>query len=231
MDETAILNELAEAEIATLESGGIRLKPNEVVEINALCWAVHTPTVRKHLARGRPVECGTAILWPLTIHAVDWLDGNGFSLSTISPQMGYAMAHCYSSGLELDTYGAAAVKAVEKWYKKLRCTPAAFAECIRQVDDQDRKPDLPQDSNGKPMSLGDFSAFLTAVCGADADLWERRCSVSYALAVLTMVIMHNKADKKKCAQDPVIIAERAIGYCIDKIRARHALEQAVDPNG
>ena len=232
MDDTATLNDLAGAEIATLERDGIRLTPSEIVEINALCWSVHIPPTRKLLSRGRPVEVGGSTLWPLTLRAFDWLDRNRVDMTKITPSMGYAMAFGRSEGNELDLEGDEAEIAVKRWYRSLRCSLDEYVEAVKQVDAQDRRPETPPDVDGKPMSIGDFSAFLTATCGADADFWERRCSVSYALSVLSMFVMQNRADKKKCAQDPRIIAERAVGYAIDKIRARHAMDTVTgEPHG
>ena len=227
MDETAKLNSLAKSEIDALEAEGIRLTPEEIVELNALGWAIHTPEIRRSLSRGRPVPLAGHYLWPLTMRAVDWMETNKFSLTTITPAMGYAMAFGRGDGDELDQYGDDADKAVQNWMRSLRCNMAEFVEAVRQVDEQEQKPETPPDLNGKPMTLGDLSAFLTAVCGADADFWERRCSISYALSVITTFILQNHADKRPCMQDPKIIAERALGSAVEKIRARHQAEEVL----
>lgn len=220
MDHTATLNELARAEIDALVRDGITPTPDEVVAINALGWSIHTPETRRLLARGRPVPLGGVMLWPLTMRAVDWLQRNQIRLDTVSPAMGYAMAFGRSDGPEMDSEGRAAHDAVNAWFKALRVTRAEFAEAVRQVDEQDRQPAVPVDPDGKPMTLGDFSAFLSAACGADPEFWERRCSVSYCNSVLTHVVLQNWADKRPCAQDPRIIAERAMGHLIEQIRAK-----------
>lgn len=227
-EQTAKLNSLAKAEIDTLQAEGIRLTPEEIVEINALGWEVHNPQTRLALSRGRPVLLSGQYLWPLTMLAVEWMQANKINLNQITPAMGYAMAFGRSNGDELDKYGDDAEKAVKAWFRGLRATTAEFVEAVRQVDTQEVRPETPPDPSGKPMSLGDLSAFLTATCGADADFWERRCSMSYALSVLSMFIMQNHADKRPCAQDPKIIAERAIGFAIEKIRARHKAEEVVN---
>lgn len=228
MHDTAKLNELAKCEIDNLQAEGITLTPAEIVELNALGWAVHNPQTRTTLSRGRPVMVGGVYLWPLTMRAVDWMERNEFSLTSISPALGYAMAYGRGDGPELDQYGDQADKAVKTWFRKLNCTMLEFVEAIKQIDEQDAKPELPQDLDGKPMSLGDFSAFLSATCGADADFWERRCSISYCLSVLAMVVMQNHADKRPCAQDPRIIAERALGFAVDKIKMRHNAEAIIN---
>jgi hypothetical protein len=70
------------------------------------------------------------------------------------------------------------------------------------------------------MSMGDFSAFLSASCGATPDFWERRCSIGYALQVLNQIARQNAADGKPTANDPKIIAQRALGWAAEKIRNR-----------
>lgn len=228
MDETAKLNSLASAEIDALRCEGISLTPEEIVEINALAWEVHSPKTRLSLSRGRPVLLSGHYLWPLTMRAVDWMQANNFSLAQITPAMGYAMAYGRSEGNELDMYGDEAEAAVKRWFKGLRATMEEFVEAVRQVDAQDAKPETPPDPSGKPMTIGDLSAFLTATCGADADFWERRCSMSYSLSVLSMFIVHNHADKRPCAQDPKIIAERALGFAVEKIRASRKAEEIIN---
>lgn len=227
MDETAKLNSLARAEIESLMAEGITLTPEEIIEINALGWAVHNPETRRMLSRGRPVPLGGHYLWPLTMRSVDWLQGNNFSLSEITPAMGYAMCYGRSDAGELDVYGEDAEKAVKRWFRSLRVTMDEFLEAVRQIDQQDIKPELPPDTTGRAMTMGDFSAFLTATCGADADFWERRCSMGYCLSVLSTFVMQNHADKRPCMQDPKIIAERALGFAVEKIRASRAAERIV----
>jgi hypothetical protein len=224
MDDMAKLNSLAKAEIDALFSEGITPTPEEIVEINALAWSVHTPETRRLLSRGRPVYCGGAWLWPLTMLAVEWLQDNRVDLSIISPAIGYAMAHGRSDGGEMDSNGRQAEADVKRWWRGLRCTPEEFRECVRQVDAQDAKPDLPTNPDGHPMTMGDLCAFLSATCGADADFWERRCSLGHVLAVVAAVVQQNHADKRPCAHDPRIIAERALGFSIEKIKARHKAE-------
>jgi hypothetical protein len=228
MDETAKLNSLAKSEIDALLAEGITPTPEEVVEINALGWAVHTPETRRLLSRGRPVPCGGAWLWPLTMRAVEWLEANRFGMTSVSPAIGYAMAFGRSEGPELDVTGRDAEQAVKQWFRALRCTLDEYAEAVQQVDNQDAKPDLPSDPSGHPMTMGDLCAFLSATCGADADFWERRCSFGHVLAVVSAVVMQNHADKRPCSQDPRIIAERAIGFAIEKIKARHNAEAVVN---
>lgn len=221
MDETAKLNSLAKAEIEALQAEGITLTPEEIVEINALGWAVHTPETRRTLSRGRPVPLGGQWLWPLTMRAVEWMETNNYPIGKITPAMGYAMAYGRSEGDELNVSGPDADKAVRKWMRSLRVTLDELYEAIRQADDQDVRPETPPDVEGKPMSIGDFSAFLATTIGGDPDMWERRVSMSYCLSCVSTYVMQNHAEKRPCPQDPRLIAERALGWAIEKIKARH----------
>ena len=62
MQDLAKLSELAEAEIESLRAEGIDLTPAEIIEINALGWAVESPETRRLLARGVPVAVGGVYL-------------------------------------------------------------------------------------------------------------------------------------------------------------------------
>lgn len=220
------LNDLAAHEIAALEAEGIKLTAAEVVQINALGWAVETPEARRHLARGVPVPAGGVFLWPLTLRAHDWLErvGSDFSDSEGCSAVAYAMAHAYADGNELDLTGRAAVDAVKAWVRRLRCTAAELEEAVDQTQSQEAGHDLPNDPDGKPMSAGDFSAFLAAACGGDVEFWERRCSFGYALAYLAAVVKQNAADGRPTAGDPKILANRALGMAVEKIRERAKAE-------
>lgn len=216
------LNDLAAAEIAALEAEGIRLTAAEIVQLNALGWAIETPEGRRHLSRGVPVPVAGLWLWPLTLYAADWLERVGGNLDEKVGLFAtaYAMAYGRGTGSELNVDGKEAERAVAKWGRRLRCTAEELNEAVEQVLEQDAGHDLPPDPDGKPMSVGDFSAFLVATCGGDVDFWERRCSQGYAFAVLNAVVKQNMADGKPTAMDPRIVAQRAMGLAAERIRER-----------
>jgi hypothetical protein len=224
MDQTCQLNELAASEIEQLEKDGIRLTASEIVELNALGWAIHQPETRRLLARGRPVEVGGAVLWPLTINGVDWIERNNVPTETVTPALAYAMAFGRSDGAGLDCDGREAEGRVTAWMRKLRCTKTELLEAVNQVVMQDVRPAMPPDPDGNPMTLGDFSAFLSATCGGDADFWERRCSFGYCLAVLSVFVMQNRVDNKPCSHDPRIVATRVMGVACERIRASRVVQ-------
>ena len=110
MQDYGKLNDLAAAEIDALERDGIKLTPADIVQLNALGWAVETPSARLGLSRGVPVQVGGAWLWPLTLQAAEWLErvGPEIQLQNESAVVAYAMAHCYADGDALILAGDAA---------------------------------------------------------------------------------------------------------------------------
>ena len=224
MDDRAKLNDLARDEITALEEAdGIKVTYDDVVLINDLAWRVTNHEGRMLLSRGRPVYCGGAWLWPLTLRAYEWCEVNNVALNTGSIELAYAMAHGRSDGNELDEDGEQPIReAVKKWAKGLRCTAAELAEAIKQVDNQDASFEPPKLANGETMSAGDFVAHLCATVGGEPDLWERRVSSGYAFAqVAALSVIQAQAAGKPSGHDPRLRGERALGYAIKQIRERH----------
>jgi hypothetical protein len=225
MDDNARLNELAGYEIEDLRAAGIEPTPSEIVYLSALGWAVQSPSLRIALARGTPVAVGGVTLWPLTLRGGDWHDRIGAATGHGAYALAYAMAHCYSRKREL--YCAEVPVAwwrVIRWVWRLKCTRAALIEAIAQVVGQDEGPDMPPLKDRTSMSAGDMSAILAATCGGDPEFWERRCSWSYALDVLSKVHALANESGRPLASDPAIQATRALGWAVERIKARHAKE-------
>ena len=223
MQDLAKLSELAEAEIETLRADGIDLTPAEIVEINALGWAVESPETRRLLARGAPVATGGVYLWPMSWYAQDWFDRVGCHLDGNKRQtyaLAYAMAHGRDAGEPLAMEGRDAEKAVKQWGKSLKCTFGELNVAISQILQQDEDAEQPPGETGG-MSMGDFSAFLAAACGGDPDFWERRCAAGYTHAVLDCIVRQNSAEGHKTMADPRIRAERALGWKIECIKRDH----------
>ena len=220
MQDLAKLSELAEAEIETLRADGIDLTPAEIVEINALGWAVESPETRRLLARGAPVAIGGVYLWPMSLYAQDWFDRVGCHLCGNKQQtyaLAYAMAHGRDAGEPLAMEGREAEKTVKQWGKSLKCTFGELNVAISQVLAQDEDAEQPPSETGG-MTMGDFSAFLASACGGDPDFWERRCAAGYTHAVLDALCRQNSAEGHKTMADPRIKAERALGWAIEKIK-------------
>lgn len=220
MQDLAKLSELAACEIDGLKADGIELTPAEIVELNALGWAVESPESRRLLARGAPVPAGGALLWPMSLYAQEWFDRVGCRLPGSTLQtwaLAYAMAHGRADGDPLAVDGREAEKAVTRWAKGLRCTHGELCVAVSQVIAQEEDAEQPPSQTGG-MAIGDFSAFLAATAGGDPDFWERRCAAGYAYAVLDAIVRQNSAEGRKSLADPRIKAERALGWAVEKIR-------------
>ena len=220
MQDLAKLSELAEAEIESLRADGIDLTPAEIIEINALGWAVESPETRRLLARGAPVACGGVYLWPMSLYAQDWFNRVGCKLAGNKQQtfaLAYAMAHGRDDGEPLAIDGRIAEKTVKQWSKSLKCTFGELNVAISQVLQQEEDAEQPPEETGG-MTMGDFSAFLASACGGDPDFWERRCANGYSHAVLDCIVRQNSADGHKTMADPRIKANRALGWCTLKIK-------------
>jgi hypothetical protein len=233
------LNDLAAREIAALEAEGIMPTAAEVVKLNALGWAIETPTLRRELSRGVPQQlCPDVYLWPLTIQAADWHERVGEKLAPSRKAMimhpglssdlpalalAYAMAHAYSEGDELDAEGDDAADKVIAWASGLKCTAEAFGACIAEVVAQQDAPDLPRsDETGKRMTAGEFSVYLASRCGGTPEFWERRCSIGYAATLLSAVVHQSLADGKPITHDAKMAATMAMGMESDRIRKERA---------
>lgn len=219
----ADLNDKAAYEIKKLEEAGIKLTPQDIVTINHLAWQVESPPVRMFLARGNPVSVGGQLLWPLTMKAESWIDMVDYAVPDRWKTFvrGFAMAHCYSDGGELDIPPENVCKAVKKWRRQLACTEDMLDEAILQVEDQEALPELPPDpESGKPMTLGEVSAFIAATNGGDPEFWETRCSSNYSIAVLSNIVKSRMAEGGSVRDDSAIRAERAFGWALEKIRLR-----------
>ena len=218
MQDLARLSSLAEAELDELVAQGVKLTAADIIEINALGWAVESPESRLLLARGIPVYAGGVPLWPLTMQAADWFSRVGLSMKNPDAAMGYAMAHCYSEWDELYQTGAKAWKAVKAWYKGLHCTNTELLTAMHMVINQEERVHNPIGPNDKLMTPGEFSAFVASTCGGTPDFWERRCAVGYCHAMLVTIAAQNRADGKPFAGDPRMEAERAMGIKIEELK-------------
>ena len=225
MNDLAKLSDLAGAEIEDLRKDGIEPSPAEIVELNALGWAIECPESRLHLSRGVPVIVGGVALWPQTIYAQDWFDRVGCKLPGVRLQsyaLGYAMANVRTDLLDIGP-AMAAIK-VSAWAVKLKCTFGELNEAISQVLQQDEQFEQPPNKRDSGMTIGDLSATLTASLGGDPDFWERRCAASYCYDVIESAVRQNNADGKPHGSDPRIKANRALGWAVEKIRESRNVE-------
>jgi len=214
-----MLEDLAKAEIETLEADGISVTPEEAVCINDLCRAILTPLAQTELAKGIPYCVGGETLWPLTMYAVNWLEGvKALRLSGLfeAAVIGYAMRYSRGDGGELDVADFASVRKAVAWYWRLKATRAEYEAAIDAVCKQDVLP--PVESSDRPMSIGEFSAYLSATVGGSPEMWEKQVSIKYARNVATIADMQARAAKGMKQNDPTLRAEMALGNYILSIR-------------
>jgi len=230
MRDLARLSDHAMAEIDALIADGISLTPQEIVEINALAWAVEAPGERLALSRGVPIfPCDSVALWPLTMAGHDWISRVGCRLS--SPRLRrlatcYAMAHAYSDRSALEVDGRAAERAVLRWADGLGCRESALYVAAQQVLDQDDEARPPADDDAPGMGLGELSAWLSAATGLPADEFERRMSFNHSLRLFHFILsQQDRAEGRRAADAERVSAERTLGLKLQAIRrGRHGSE-------
>jgi hypothetical protein len=221
VQDLAKLSDHARYEIEDLMAAGITPTPEEIVELSAIGWQVESPELRRHLSRGVPVCVGGAKLYPLTFEANDWCTRIGVKLGADIRATAYAMAHCYG-GSDFPEDLREAKRAVLKWSRKLRCNATELMLCVSEVLSQDEDHPQPPPVEGAHYSTtGEMSARLAAVCGGSPEFWERRCSYKYAMDVLHCVMDMANETGKPLPSDPSIQAIRALGWAVEKIKARH----------
>jgi len=224
--DLATICDLAQAEIDDLRAAGIEPTAAEIVRINWLAWQVQEPSTRLALARGVPVPLGRAYLWPLTMAASEWLSAIGERLPERlrDAATAYAMAHGRGDVVSLPYDLPAAQKAVRGWLGALRATPAELSEACQQVLAQgevdEQPPSRNEDGPAPVMSAGEMSAFLTAACGGPPDIWERQCSIQYAIGVLRAVVAQAQAEQGVACQSPAITATKALGWYCKQVVAK-----------
>jgi len=226
MNKYSQISGLAEAEIEALTADGIEVTPADIVEINALAMDVESPQSKVDMARGTPVFAGDTPLWPMTMQAAEWLlrVGGGMFLGRLkNDAVSYAMAHCYKEGDPYNISGLKAAWKIEKWVNSLSCNHDMLLIATAEIIKQSETAELPPEENpADGLTLGELSCFLASISNESADFWERRCSTDYAENALNTIIKQNNADGRPSGNDPRIIAERALGWCIEKIRQRAA---------
>jgi hypothetical protein len=213
MQERYTLNDLARAELEALREAGALVTDDDVIEINALAADVLRPDVRRALSRGRPVECGGAWLWPLTIAAADWFQETGAGMPDETAALAFAMAHGDRADLHAQSWPQ-----VKAWRRALKCRPGTLAIAIADIIAQDEETEIPRradDNDG--TSPGELSASMMATAGGTPEMWERQVSIGYVRSVLSVLGAQAKASGVSPA---VARATMALGMACEKIKAR-----------
>ena len=223
MADHSKLCDLAQYEIEDLQAAGITPSPAEIVKLNALAWAVRSTANEMTLAKGNPVTCGNVLLWPLTIEAGDWYNRIGCAIKGKAVEaLAYAMAHCYSDGEPFTITDPR--KAVSRWYRTVKATPAMVSVALDSVLSQMESPDMPTRLEDHQPSIGELAAKLAAETGIKPDYWERQCSIKYAVRILHIAMKRKSDTGRPLESDPVIQAQIALGYAVEKIRKAHEVK-------
>jgi len=206
------LNDLARAKLEDLRRCGFAPTDDDVVEINALAEDVLTPDTRRALARGRPVECGGVWFWPLTITSSAWFTETGCNLPDPTAGLAFAAAHPTADNLHEADWPT-----VRKWYRRLKCRPAALALALSEIIAQEEETEIPHRDSEKGMTAGELSAAMVATAGGDPAMWERQVSIGYIRSVLNTLAAQNKTSGVPPA---VARATMALGMACERIRNR-----------
>jgi hypothetical protein len=214
------LCDYAANEIAQLRARGCALSDSDVVEINALAHDVLAKgRFTERLARGRPVACGGAWLWPLTLAASDWYDSIGCDIGDGRAALAYAMAHGGD-----DALATAGKKEVKAWARKLKVTAEGLDAALHDVIEQGEEPDMtrPGDKEKQEprMTAGRLSAIMVARCGGTVEQWERRVSVDYIRTVLETLAFQDAAEGSGIMDYHTRKAEDALDAAICRIEHR-----------
>ena len=214
LPDHATLNDKAAAEIERLTALGCAVPPADVVRLNALAWAIETPEVRMRLARGTPVKCGTAWLWPLTLAAADWFQRSGCDMPDAQTALAFAMAHGDTEGIATADWPT-----VRAWKRSLRCTAGQLVEAVSQVLAQDDEPEIPKART--ESARHSLTALLVAQCGGTVEQWERRVSLSFCVDALQASMAQDEAGGRKTPHnDPTMRAELAMLIAVEEIEKR-----------
>ncbi len=208
------------ATLEHLRGRGCKLTDADVIEINALASEVADKgRFTEKLSRGRPVHCGGAWLWPLTLQASDWFDNTGCFMSDGRAALGYAMSHGEDEALP-----TVSKREVKKWLRGLRCTMSQLVVAMHEIMEQDDSPDLtrPNDEKktGGGMSAGRLSAVMVARCGGTPEQWERRVSVDYLRTILETLSEQAAAEGGSTMDSQTLKAEDALDACVCRIEGR-----------
>ena len=226
MQDLAKLCDLTEGEIDGLLAEGITPTPADVVAINAAAWGVRSPHNRMELCKGSPVHVGGVWLWPLTMEAGDWYRRVGCRLDGLEQEsLAYAMAHCYAEGEPFVLSGPR--KAIKAFVRTIKATPSALTQAISDVLQQMEGVEMPprdENEHSKTMTEGELSQTLAAMTSIPPDFWERRCSFGYAISMLHTAMQQRNESGKPLPTDPLIQAEIALGWAVEKVRMRHREE-------
>jgi hypothetical protein len=220
--ERHTISELARDELEGLRARGVEPTDAEIVEIHGLCQDVLSPPLKMAMARGEPIECGGAWLYPLTFAAADWFARVGCNMRDAQGALAYAMADGHSEKIEQTTE-----RDVRRWKRKLHATKQqltiATAFCLAQSEE----PETPQPPTDAAKNNASLATVIVTAIGGDPLMWERRVSYVYCAAVLGAI--GAQFVKEGSVDETTKQATMALGMAVERmVRERQGETEGVD---
>lgn len=193
------LAQIAQRELDALRGEGIEPTDAEIVWLNDLGRVVENVALLVDGARGCPVRVGDVVLWPLTIQAVEWFDGQvlrhftddlfhvyalGFGMQFGRSEWlpDYARAESFAHLLGYEANRAA----VNEWAKRLPITVRELQAGIAAVINAEDAPHAikrPTGWDDKGMPESDIVCELVTATGLQAEYWRRHAHGEAAQAL------------------------------------------------
>lgn len=219
------VTDLGEDYFDRLHAEGIRLTPQEVLDIQRLSLEASgiTDAERVRLSRGAPVLVGGSYLYPLTFAALEWLDAvepliRGESTRVMA--MAAAMCHGHDRAI-MATRGDDAVRIVKFFKKGLTATLSEVVEAIRLVTGETPLGEAAEDG-----PAGNLVLTAAALTGIEPDKLEHDVSVTYLAALVAEIVENNVRANGGQTPNPKLIALKELEAYVGKLRERHAKEIA-----
>ena len=235
------LHALAAEEVKALQAKGIEPTLDEIILLNDLARRVDDPEGGTTLPAGTPARAGDVVLWPFTIQA-DVFYSRFVQLFTGKDRLevyllGFTLANARVAGaFDTLTDYTSAERAVMSWSRSVACTYEELAQAIYKVthEDNDKEIEAVREAlaeidakrfgtDKKPVYWEDMIARLVSTCGGSPEMWGREVSIKYLLKQLRVVIAQRdaEADSHKDIFDPLIRAQRELGFAVMQIEADH----------
>lgn len=177
MRESHKISKYAKSLIERLRSEGFALTDDDLFLLVSLCNELSSGERRMELARGRPVAVGGAVLWPLTLAAMDWYERVGTHAPMPDVAAGYAMAHGRERDIATSTW-----EDVKRWFHRLLATEGELRAAVLEVLAQGSEPDAPTAKG--TLSPGELSAIMVAQHGGTPEQWEHYVSCDYIIDLI-----------------------------------------------
>jgi len=215
--------DLAEDEFKSLEAEGITLKPQEILDIQALALEAQGNFDDGLRLRGAPVLVGGVALWPMTIAGCLWRDAVEAMLDPKDYHTRlYVLAYAMANGRDpaaLDCFGRQALRVVHRWARRLACGLNDLIDAVGEV--QGYRPPAPEsrkadDDDGTP---GELAETAISIFGTNPDIWKYQLGIGQVAEIISRHFARERGG------DPVAKrkteALRRLAMYVDDVRKRH----------